>query len=203
MTFSIYKLILFLQKKPSSLCFLNSFIRYFLYLHFKCYPLSWFPPLKTSYRIPLPLLLWGCSLTHPLPLPHPGIPIQWGIKPSQDPGPLLPLMSDKAIYCYICSWSHGSLHVYSLVCGLVPGSSGVEVWLIDIFCSSYGVANPLSSFSPFSSSSIGDPVLSLMVGCKHPPLYLSGSSRASQETAITGSCQQAFLGIHNSVWVWS
>jgi hypothetical protein len=24
----------------------------------------------------------------------------------------------------ICVWSHGSLHVYSLVGGLVPGSSG-------------------------------------------------------------------------------
>ena len=37
----------------------------------------------------------------------------------------LPLMSDEAILCYICSWSHGSLHVYSLVGDLVPGSSGV------------------------------------------------------------------------------
>jgi hypothetical protein len=25
------------------------------------------------------------------------------------------LMADKAILCYIYSWSHGSLHVYSLV----------------------------------------------------------------------------------------
>jgi hypothetical protein len=41
-----------------------------------------------------------------------------------------------------------------------------------------------------------------MVSCKHPPLYWSGSGKASQETAISGSCQQAHLGIHNSVWVW-
>ena len=41
-----------------------------------------------------------------------------------------------------------------------------------------------------------------MVGCKHPPLYLSGSDRVSQETAISGSCQQALLDIRNSVWVW-
>ena len=27
--------------------------------------------------------------------------------------PPLPLMSDKAILCYICIWSPGSLHVYS------------------------------------------------------------------------------------------
>jgi hypothetical protein len=41
-------------------------------------------------------------------------------------------------------------------------------------------------------------VLSPMVGCKHPCLYLPGSGRASQETAISGSCQQVLLGIHNS-----
>jgi hypothetical protein len=49
------------------------------------------------------------------------------------------------------------------------------------------VANSFSSFSPFSSSSIGDPVLSPMVSYKHPFLYLSGTGRASQETAISGS----------------
>jgi hypothetical protein len=32
-------------------------------------------------------------------------------------------------------------------------------------CSSYGVANPFNSFSPFSNSSIRDPTLSPMVGC--------------------------------------
>ena len=34
------------------------------------------------------------------------------------------LMPDNAILCYICGWSHGSLHVYSLEGGLVPESSG-------------------------------------------------------------------------------
>ena len=47
---------------------------------------------------------------HTLPPPHPGIPLHWVIKPSQDQGPLLPLMPDNAILCYMCSWSHGSLH---------------------------------------------------------------------------------------------
>ena len=65
----------------------------------------------------------GVSLpTHPLLPPCPSIP--WGIEPSQNQRPLLPLMPDKAIICYICGWSHGSLHVYSLVRGLVPGSCG-------------------------------------------------------------------------------
>jgi hypothetical protein len=71
------------------------------------------------------------------------------------------------------------------------------------WCFSYEATNPFSSFSAFSNSSIADPIwdpiLSPMVGWEHLPLYLSGSGRASQETAISGSCQQALLGIHNSV----
>lgn len=114
------------------------------------------------------LLLWRCSQSHPrIPtLSHlttlVGITLYWGIKPSQDQGPLLPLMPDKAILCYICRWSHGSLHVYLLVGSLVPGSSGLLIllfflWHCDLF----------SSFNPFSNSSIGVPMLSLMVSCKH------------------------------------
>jgi hypothetical protein len=34
--------------------------------------------------------------------------------PSQEQEPLLPLMPDKAILCYIYSWIHGSLQVYPL-----------------------------------------------------------------------------------------
>jgi hypothetical protein len=69
-----------------------------------------------------------CSATQPLHLLCPDIPLHWGIELSQDKGPLLPLMSHKAILC----WSHdGSLHMYSLVGGLVPGSSGAEgYWLV-------------------------------------------------------------------------
>jgi hypothetical protein len=129
------------------------------------------------------------SLTHQFPLPCPGIPLHWDIiDPLQDQGPLLSLMSHKAILCYLCSWIHESLLVYSLVGGLVPKRSG---GLVGSYCSSYGAANPFSSLGPFSSSYIGDPVLS-------PPLYLSGIGRASQEAAISGSCQQALVGIHNS-----
>jgi hypothetical protein len=69
-------------------------------------------------------------------------------------------------------------------------------------CSSYGVATPFFSFRPFSNFSTGVPMLSPMVGCKHLPLCLSGSGRSSPETAISDFCQQALLGIHNSVWVW-
>jgi hypothetical protein len=119
-----------------SLIFLLFFIRYFLYLHFKCYLLSWFPLQK-----PVSPPLFPCSPTHPLLLPGPGIPLYWGLEPSQDQGPLLPLMINKAILCYICSWSHGSLHVYSLVGGLVPGSSGGH-WLVHIVVPSMGLQTP-------------------------------------------------------------
>jgi hypothetical protein len=47
--------------------------------------------------------------TYPRPPPCPHIPLHWGTKPSRDQGPLLPLMPNKAILCYIFSWSHGSL----------------------------------------------------------------------------------------------
>ena len=64
-------------------------------------------PLKTPYPIPR----FPCLPTYPILFPCPDIPLHWGIEPLQDQGSLLPLMSDKAILCYICNWSHGSLHV--------------------------------------------------------------------------------------------
>jgi hypothetical protein len=48
---------------------------------------------------PLSPPLSACSPTHPLLLPGPDIPLYWGIEPSQDQGPLLPLMTKKAILC--------------------------------------------------------------------------------------------------------
>ena len=84
------------------------------------------------------------------------------------------------------------------ICTLQLGALGS---LVSWYCSSYGVANPFSSFIPSPNSPIGVPVLNLMVGCMHLHLYLSGSCRASQGTAIPDSCQQVLLGISNSVWI--
>jgi hypothetical protein len=47
----------------------------------------------------------------------------------------------------------------------------------------------------FSGSFIGDLVLCPMDDCEHPLLYLLGTGRVSQETAKSGSCQQALVGI--------
>jgi hypothetical protein len=45
----------------------------------------------------------------------------------------------------------------------------------------------------FSGSFIGDLVLHPMNDSKHPLLYLPGTGRASQQTAISGSYQQAIF----------
>jgi hypothetical protein len=59
-----------------------------------------------------------------------------------------------------------------------------------------GTSRPRPPFlSPFPNSSIGVPVLCLMAGLKLLHLYCSGPGRAFQETAVSGSCQQALLGI--------
>jgi hypothetical protein len=94
-----YPFIWFLQ-------FLGIFFFFFSLFTFQMLSPFLISPLKTPYPIPLPL-------------PCPGITLHWGIKPSQDQGPLLPLMSDKAIFCYICSWS--------------PGNFGGTTWFVLLF----------------------------------------------------------------------
>ena len=103
---------------------LHFFIGYLIYLHFKCYPLRGFSPGKPLSFPCYPSLYEGAPpLTHALLPHHTAIPLHWEIELSQDQGPPLLLMLNKAVLCYICSWSHGSFHVYSLLGGLVPGSS--------------------------------------------------------------------------------
>jgi hypothetical protein len=58
------------------------------------------------------------------------------------------VMSNKAILCYVCSWNHVFLHVYSLVGGLVPGIFwGRRVRLVEIVVLSVF----LKSLMPLSS----------------------------------------------------
>ena len=100
------------------------FIEYFIYLHFKCYSISWFPHCNSPLSYHLPFYKDGPHFTGP-----------------------------RAILCYICSLSHyWSLHVYSLVGGLVPDSSGILAGRY--CCSSYGVETP-SAPSVLSLTSLG------------------------------------------------
>jgi len=110
--------------------FLYIFFGYFMYLHLKCYPLSLFPPLPS----PSPCSYEDAPPSHNLLPPHClGIPLHWGRESSEGQGLLLLLMLDNVILSYICSWSHGSLHVYSLTGSLVPRSSGKSGSLILLF----------------------------------------------------------------------
>ena len=95
------------------------YIGYFIYLHFKYCPPSLFPLCK--YPIPScsPLLLWGCSHIHPpTPTSSSWHSLMLGHQAFRGPRASSPI--DVWLgHLPICSWSHGSLHVYSLVGGLV------------------------------------------------------------------------------------
>jgi hypothetical protein len=110
-------------------------LTYFL-LDILCIYISNIPPFLVKSPIPSPLvlLLWECSPNHP-PTPASLFCHSCTLGHRAFPGPqaLLPLMPNEAILCYICRWSRGSFHVYSLVGGLVPGSSGASGWLILLF----------------------------------------------------------------------
>ena len=127
-------------------------VSFFILCMLSCLHFKYFFLLGTPYPSHIPLPLWGCYVIHPS---TPGIPLLQGNEHPQAQGPLLPLMSNKAIFCHICTQSHGSLHVYSLVGGPVPGSSWESGQLTLLLL--HGAANPLSSFSPFSNSSIRSP----------------------------------------------
>jgi hypothetical protein len=66
----------------------------------------------------------------------------------------------------------------------------------------YRVADPFSSLCTFSHSFIRGIVFNPIDDCEHPLLDLPGTGIASQERAISGSCQQNLAGVYNSVWVW-
>ena len=60
-------------------------------------PFPGFPSVNTLFQPPLPYFHEGAPPLPYLLLPHcPSIPLHWDSKPSQDQGPLLPLMPDKA-----------------------------------------------------------------------------------------------------------
>ena len=134
----------FLSVSPKDINFsLFYFVCFFLDIFFT-YISNVIPFSGFSSENPLSPPHFPCSPTHPLPLPSSGVPLHSGIKLSQDQGPVLPLMTNKAILCCICSWSHGFLHVYSLVGGLVPGHSGEGIWMVDIMVPSMGLQNSSS-----------------------------------------------------------
>jgi len=63
-----------------------------------------------------------------------------GIQPWKNQGLLLPLVPNKAILCYICSWSHRVVYANSLNGSLIPGNPG---WLVLMFL--WGLKAPRES----------------------------------------------------------
>ena len=62
-----------------------------------------FPFCKPLISSPLPCFYKVAPIpNYPLQPHHTSIPLSWGFGPLQDQRPCLPLMSDKAILCYIC-----------------------------------------------------------------------------------------------------
>jgi hypothetical protein len=84
-------------------------IAYFIYLHFKCCPPSWF-----FFHNPPPLCLYEGAPppTHPLLPHHSSIPLHRSIKPQ----------GHSLLYMYLEPWIPPC--IYSLVSSLVPGNSG-------------------------------------------------------------------------------
>jgi hypothetical protein len=136
---------------------------------------------KVPYTLPQ-----SCSPTHPLPLPGPGIPMYCGHMIFSIPRASPPI--------------DGRLGHPLLCRQLETKRAGVLV--SSYFYSSYRAADPFSFLGIFSSSFIRGPVLHPIDDCEHPLLYLPDIGRASQERAVSGSCQQNFSGICNSVCFW-
>jgi hypothetical protein len=132
--------------------------------------------------------------TFPVPPQNPHIPFPYPCFYEGVPPPTTPLYLPALTFPY--AWASSFQRTSPLL------HTQLDPYVLFGWCSSYGVAKFFSSFSPFSNSSIGLPMLSPMVGFKHLPLYLSGPGIASLETLISGSYQQVLLGMHNSVWVW-
>jgi hypothetical protein len=76
------------------------------------------------------------------------------------------------------------------------------IWLVDIIVIPKGMQSPSATLVILSTLLLGSLGSIQLVGCEYLHLYWSGAGRASQARAIPGSCQQALLGISNSVLVW-
>jgi hypothetical protein len=90
------------------------------------------------------------------------------------------------LYPFLVSPPEAPLSHPTYVAGAM-GPSMCNLWLVisslgalgvlvgSYYCSCNGTANPFSFLGTFSTSSIGDPMLSPMDSYEHPLLYLSGT----------------------------
>jgi len=172
-------------------CFPRYFIGYFIYLHFKCYPLSRSPLWKTPIPSALPCF-YECSPPTDVPTPtylpwHSPTLGYWAFTGPRAFPPIDVPQGCLLLHSIHFGWWFSPCELLRVLV--------VDIVVLPMGCKSF------SSFSPFCNSFTGDSMLSSMIGCRHLLLYLSGSSRAFQKAAMSGSCQQACFSLCNSVWV--
>ena len=127
---------------------------YVLYLHFKCYPFFRSPQQKHSIPSPPPLPLWGCSPIHP---PWHSPTLGHLTTSGRRAAPPTDIQKGHPLPQY-AAWVKGpSMCILWLLVQSPGAPRSLASWHC---CSPHGNANPLSSFSPSSNSSTGDPELS-------------------------------------------
>jgi hypothetical protein len=152
-------------------------------------------PLKNSYPLPTPHSRF--SPTYPPLLLGSGIPLYFGIEPSQASPPIDDQLGHPLL--------HMQLEPRVTLCVFFDWwFSPRELWghcLVYIVVLPRGLQTPSAPLVLFLAPSLGT-LCSIQWMTEYPLLYLSGTGRASEETAKSGSCQQALAGICHSVWVW-
>jgi hypothetical protein len=132
--------------------------------------------------IPSPL---PCSLTHPLLLPDPSFPPHWGMEPSQTRAslptddqqghPLLHMRLELWVpLCVLFGWYFSSWTLWGF-------------WLVHIVVHPVGLQTPSAPWVRSLAPPLGT-LCSVQWLTESIHFLLSGTGRASQETAISGSC---------------
>ena len=155
--------------------------RYFLHLHFTCYlqsPLLRNPPTSASWPWHSPVL--GDMI---FARPRASPPID-----GQLDHPLLHMQLETQVPpCVFFDWWFIPRELWGY-------------WLVHIVVPPIGLQTPSAPWGTFSSSFTGDPVLCLMDDYEHPHLYLSGTGRASQETAMSGSTKGILMIVFTIIY---
>jgi len=162
------------------------FVGYFIYLHFKCDPPSQFFLHKLPSSLPSPCLYEGTHSPTHSSLRALAFHYLGSSSLHRTKGHTAQWCQIRQFYATHPAGAMGTL-VYSLNGGFVPGRLGVLVgWYC---CSSYGVVNPFSSYSPYPNCLLG----SLhSVQCISTPLLV----RLWQ--SLSGDSYSEFLSVSSS-----
>ena len=131
------------------------FLRYFLYLHFKCYPLSWSPPKKKTNSFPPLASMWVfphsptpiSSPLHSLTLGHPAVTGSRAVSPidAQQTHPLLHMQLEPWVPpCGLLGWWFSPWEL-------------CRVWLVDIFALSVWLQTSLAPLVLSLTRPLGSP----------------------------------------------